>query len=87
MARKNASVQGKEKEDKDEEEKPGYVRIVSEGLRKLMGGVKLCREEELTKDMLLEFLKLQGEIEEAKGSVGVTVQVMAGASFGVMLEE
>ena len=31
-----------------------YVRIVGEGLRKLMGGVKFCREKKLTRDMLLE---------------------------------
>ena len=55
--------------------------------RKLMGGVKLCREEELTRAVLLEFLKSQGAIKEVKGLVEVTVQTMAGASFGVMLEE
>ena len=44
--------------------------LVGEGLRKLMGGVKLCREEELTRAVLLEFLKSQGEIEEVKGLVG-----------------
>ena len=37
------------------------MRIVGEGLRKLMGAVKLCREEKLPRDMLLEFLKSQGE--------------------------
>ena len=31
--------------------------------------------------------KSQGEIKEVKGLVEVTVQTMAGASFGVMLEE
>ena len=36
-----------------------YVRIVGEGLRKLMGCVKLCHEEELTRAVLLEFLKSQ----------------------------
>ena len=64
-----------------------YVRIVDEGLRKLIGGVKLCRKEELTRAVLLEFLKSQGAIKEVKGLVEVTVQTMAGASFGVMLEE
>ena len=52
-----------------------------------MGGVTLCREEELTRTVLLEFLKSQGAIEEVKGLLEVTVQTMAGASFGVMLEE
>jgi hypothetical protein len=64
----------------------GYVRVVGEGLRTLMGGVKLCREEELTRPVLLEFLKSRGQIEEVKGLVEVTVQTMAGASFGVALE-
>jgi hypothetical protein len=52
-----------------------------------MGGAKLCRKEELTRAVLLEFLKLQGAIEEVKGLVEVAVQTMAGASFGMMLEE
>ena len=52
-----------------------------------MRGVKLCREEELTRAVLLEFLKSQGTIEEVKGLVEVTVQTMAGTSFGLMLEE
>ena len=64
-----------------------YARIVGEGLRKLLGGVKLCREEKLTRAVLLEFLKSQGEIKEVKGLVEVTVQTMAWVSFGVMLEE
>ena len=72
---------------KEKENEPGYVRIVGEGLCKLMGGVKLCREEELTRAVLLEFLKSQGAIEEVKGLVEVTVQTMAGARFGVMSEE
>ena len=65
------------------EEPPGWER----GLAQARGGVKLCREEELTRAVLLEFLKSQGAIEEVKGLVGVAVQTMAGASFGVMLEE
>ena len=56
-------------------------------MRELMGGVKLCREEELTRAVLLEFLKSQAASKEVKGLVEVTVQTMAGASFGVMLEE
>ena len=72
---------------KEDWNEAGYVRIVGEGLRKLMGGVKQCREEELTRAVLLEFLKSQGEIKEVNGLVEVTVQTMAGASFGVILEE
>jgi hypothetical protein len=56
--------------------KPGYVRIVGEGLRKLMRGVKHCREEELPRAVLLAFLKSQGAIKEVKGLVEVTVQTM-----------
>ena len=70
-----------------EENEPGYVRVVDKGLRRLMGGVKLCREEELTRAVMLEFLKSRGQIEEVKGLVEVTVQTMAGTSFGVTLEE
>ena len=42
----------------------------------------MCREEELTRDVLLEFLKSQGKIEEVKGLVEVAVQTMAGAEDG-----
>ena len=35
------------------EQAPGSVRIVGEGLRKLLGGAKLSREEELTRDVLI----------------------------------
>ena len=55
------------------------MRVVGEGLRELMGGVKLCREVELTRTMLLEFLASQGEIEEVR--VEVTVQTMAGVFY------
>ena len=68
------------------EVKPGYVKIVDEEVHTLMGGVKLCREEELTK-AFLKSLKSRGVIVEVEGLVEVTVQTMTGASFGVMLEE
>ena len=55
--RKRTEAEGKEDE-------PGYVRIVGEELRKLMRGIKLWHEEELTRVVLLEFLKSQGTIEE-----------------------
>ena len=73
--------QGKKKE------RAGYVRVVGEGLRNLMGDIKFYREEELTRAVMLDFLKFQGEIEEVKGLVEVTVQTMVGASVVVMLEE
>ena len=62
-----------------QENEPGYRESLMRGC-KLMGGVKLCREEELTRAVLLEFLKLQGAIEEVKGLVEVAVQTMAGTS-------
>ena len=37
--------------------------MFGEELRKFMRGVKFCREEELTRAVLLEFLKSQGAIE------------------------
>ena len=52
-----------------------------------MRGLKLCREEELMRAVLLEFLKSQGTIKDVKGLMKVTVQNMAGASFGVLLGE
>ena len=71
-----------------EQSEAGHVMIVGEELRKLMGGFKLCREEELTRTVLLEFLKSQQrDIKEVKGLVEVTVQTMAGVSFGVTLGE
>ena len=69
-----ASSKKRKVAEKTNEQNAGYVRIVGEGLRKLMGGIKLCREEELTKTALLEFLKLQGAIKEVQGLVEVTVQ-------------
>ena len=62
------------------------MRIVGDVLRKLMGGIMFCSEE-LTRAVLLESLKSQGEIKEVKAVGRVTVQTMAGASFGVALEE
>ena len=41
----------------------------------------------MTRAVLLEFLTSQGAIKQVKGLVEVTVQTMAGASFGVSLEE
>ena len=52
----------KRQQAKQQEDKARWARIVGEGLRKLVGGAKLCHEEELTRAVLLEFLKSQGEI-------------------------
>ena len=58
--RKCRTSESKAQPSKEDEEQTGYMRIVGEGLRKVMGGVKLCREEDLTMAVLLEFLKSQG---------------------------
>ena len=42
------------------------VKIVGEELRKLMGGVRLCRKEELARAVLLGFLKSHRRGEEKK---------------------
>lgn len=42
---------------------------------------KYCPEDELTRDMLLGYLKAKGEIEEVR-QVEVTVQMMDGSTFG-----
>ena len=51
-----------------------------------MGGRKYCAQDELTREVLLQYLKGKGEIREVAGLVGVTVQTMTGRSFGVVLE-
>ena len=70
-----------------EVEKDGHHVRLAEGLAKAMGGLKLCCEEELSRELLLEYLKSTGEIKEVKGVFEVTVQTMVGTSFEVTLEE
>ena len=60
-AQREAEGIKKKEEEKEDVEEAGYMRIVDEGLLKLMGGVKLCLEEELTRAVLLEFLKSQSK--------------------------
>ena len=48
---------------------------MNEGLRKLMGDFKLCREEEVTRVVLLELLKSQREIKEVKSLVLLVQQL------------
>ena len=50
-----------------------------------MGGRKFCPQEELTREVLLQYLKAKGDIREVN-LVEVTVQTMSGRSFGVVLE-
>ena len=50
-----------------------------------MGGRKFCPQEELTREVMLQYLKANGDIREVN-LVEVTVQTMSGRSFGVVLE-
>ena len=73
--KRTADEEGNEpgKSDGEEGKEAEYLRIVVERLRKLMGGLRFCREEELPRAVLLEFLKSKGQIEEVDGFVEVTV--------------
>ena len=71
----------------EEVEKDGHHVRLAEGLAKAMGGLKLCCEEELSQELLLEYLKSTGEIKEVKGVFEVTVQTMAGTSYEATMEE
>ena len=50
-----------------------------------MGGRKYFKEEELTREVMLQYWKAKEEIKEV-GLVDVTVQTMTGHSFGIGLE-
>ena len=56
-SRRSGSSQRTAEEEPEQENEARYVRIVGEGLRKPVGGVQLCREDELTRAVMLEFLK------------------------------
>ena len=51
-----------------------------------MGGRKFCPQEELTREVLLQYLKAKGGIREVDGLLDITVQTMTGKSFSVVLE-
>jgi hypothetical protein len=55
-------------------------------LRKLMGGRKYIKEEELTREVLLEWARRKGAVKEVN-LVSVTVQSMGGTELEVILEE
>ena len=65
---------------------PRQLVKLPEGMRAAMGGRKFCEQEELTREVLLQYLKGKGEIREVAGLVEVTVQTMTGRSFDVVLE-
>ena len=72
-------------EENGEEEETQHVAL-PDGLRALMGGRKFCPQEELTREVLLQYLKAKGGIREVDGLLDITVQTMTGKSFDVMLE-
>ena len=65
---------------------PRQLVKLPEEMRAAMGGRKYCKEEELTREVMLQYLKAKGEIKEVEGLVDVTVQTMTGHSFGIVLE-
>ena len=75
------------KRQRVEEEKQAEVDVkLSEELRELMGGRKYIKEEELTKEVLLEWARRQGAVKEVN-LISVTVQSMGGTEVEVKLED
>jgi len=75
------------KRQRVEEEQPDTVDVkLSEELRELMGGRTYVKEEELTRDVLLEWAKRQGAVKEVN-LISVTVQSMGGTEVEVKLED
>ena len=75
----------KRQRTEENEEETQYVAL-PDGLRALMGGRKFCPQEELTREVLLQYLKTKGDIREVDGLLDITVQTMTGKSFDVVLE-
>ena len=73
------------KKTEEHEEETQHVAL-PDGLRALMGGRKFCPLEELTREVLLKYLKAKGDIREVEGLLDITVQTMTGKSFDVVLE-
>ena len=79
-------VSKRQRTEENEEEKGTQHVALPDGLRALMGGRKFCPQEELTREVLLQYLKVKGDIREVDGLLDITVQTMTGKSFGVVLE-
>ena len=75
----------RQRTEENEEEETQHVAL-PDGLRVLMGGRKFCPQEELTREVLLQYLKAKGDIREVEGLLDITVQTMTGKSFDVVLE-
>jgi hypothetical protein len=59
---------------------------LSQELRELMGGRTYVKEEELTRDVLLEWAKRQGAVKEVN-LISITVQTMGGTEMEVKLDD
>jgi hypothetical protein len=69
------------------EEKPSTVDVKLSGeLQLLVGGRKYVNEEELTREVLLEWAKRQGAVKEVN-LISVTVQTMGGTELEVTLDD
>ena len=79
------STSKRRRTEENEEGETQYVAL-PDGLRALMGGRKFCPQEELTREVLLHYLKAKGDIREVEGLLDITVQTMTGKSFDVVLE-
>ena len=75
----------RQRTEENEEEGTQHVAL-PDGLRALMGGRKFCPQEELTREVLLQYLKAKGDIREVDRLLDITVQTMTGKSFDVVLE-
>ena len=78
-------VSKRQRTEENEEEGTQFVAL-PDGLRVLMGGREFCLQEELTREVLLQYLKAKGDIREVEGLLDITVQTMTGKSFDVVLE-
>ena len=61
-----------------------YVKL-SDGLKAAMGGRRFCQEHELTRGVLLSYLRSKGEVAAVEGILKVAVQPVSGPSFDVTL--
>ena len=75
------------KRQRVEEEQPDTVDVkLSQELRELLGGRTYVKEEELTRDVLLEWAKRQGAVKEVN-LISITVQTMGGTELEVKLDD
>ena len=78
---------GTNKRQRLEEEQPDTVDVkLSQELRELMGGRTYVKEEELTRAVLLEWAKRQGDVKEVN-LISITVQTMGGTELEVKMDD